>query len=110
MVPTLAFGYVVWVLLRGIDGSGRRLAIRIGAIAAGLATLQAVLQLASIGGSYWLTSLASPSADFDASLGWLATITTGGLWLSAIAPVLFVTAFALGIQDSHPSNSETPPA
>lgn len=111
--PTLAFGYVVWVLLRGIGGSGRRLGVRIGAIAAGLATVDALLLLASIGGSYWLRSFVNASTDFDAALTWqgpLAAVATAGYWLSAIATILLVTAFALGIQDSHPADSETLPS
>jgi hypothetical protein len=113
IAPTLAFGYMVWVLLRGIGGSGRRLAVRAGAIAAGLATVEAVLELASVGGSYWITSLANTSTAFDAGLGWqgpLAAVFIAGAWLSAIATVLFVMAFALGIQDPRPAVSETLPA
>jgi hypothetical protein len=84
-----------------------------GAIAAALATVEAVLELASIGGSYWLRSFANTSADFDAALGWqgpLAAVFIAGAWLSAIATVLFVMAFAFGIQDPRPAVSETIPA
>jgi hypothetical protein len=110
IVATLAFGYVVWVLLRGIGGSGPRRAVRVGGIAAALAAVDAVLELASIGGSYWLRSFANTSTDFDAALGWqgaLLAVFTAGAWSSAIATVLFVTAFALGIQDPRPADSET---
>jgi hypothetical protein len=113
IAPTLAFSYMVWVLLRGIGGPGRRLAIRIGAIVAVLATVQAVLNLASLGGSLWITSLASTSTDFEAALGWqgpLAAVFTAGSWLSAIGTVLFVTAFALGIHDPRATDSGTLPA
>jgi hypothetical protein len=113
IAPTLAFGYVVWVLLRGIGGSDRRLAVRIGAIAAALATVEAVLELASIGGSYWFRSFANTSTAFDAALGWqgaLLAVFTAGAWSSAIATVLFVTAFALGIHEPRPADSETVPA
>jgi hypothetical protein len=113
IVPTLAFGYVVWILLRGIGGSDRRLAVRIGAIAAALATVEAVLELASIGGSYWFRSFVNTSSEFDAALGWqgaLLAVLTAGAWSSAIATVLFVTAFALGIHDPRPADLETGPA
>jgi hypothetical protein len=113
IAPTLAFGYVVWVLLRGIGGSGPRLAVRIGAIAAALAAVEAVLELASIGGSYWLRSFANTSTAFDAALGWqaaLLAVLTAGAWLSALATVLFVTTFALGIHEPRPADSETGPA
>jgi hypothetical protein len=113
VVPTLAFGYVVWVLIREIGGPGRRLAVQIGAIAAALAAGAAVLNLGTFGASVWITSLATTANDFDAALGSqapLATLATGGLWLSAIATVLFVTTFALGIHDSRPADSETLPA
>jgi hypothetical protein len=112
IAPTLAFGYVVWVLIREIGGPGRRLAVRIGAIAAALAAGAAVLNLATFGGSLWITSLANTPTDFDAALGWqgpLAAVTTAGAWLSAIATILFVTAFALGIHDPRPADSGTLP-
>jgi hypothetical protein len=110
VAPMLAFGYLVWVLIRGIGGPGRRLAVRMGAIAAALATVEAVLELASIGASYWLTSFVTASIDFDAVLRWqapLLAVYTAGAWLSALATVLFVTAFALGIHDPRPADSET---
>ena len=110
IAPTLAFGYVVWVLIREIGGPGRRVAVRIGAIAAALAAVEAVLNLASFGGSLWITSLARPSTDFYAALAWETTIATGGFWFSAIATVLFVAAFALGIHDPRQADSGTLPA
>ena len=113
VAPTLAFGYVVWVLIRRIGGPGRRLAVRIGAIAAGLATVQAVLELTAVAGTLWLSSFVNASTDFDPALGWqgpLATIATGGLWLSGIVTVLFVTAFALGIHDDSPIPAAQLPA
>ncbi|HEV2005494.1 MAG TPA: hypothetical protein VGQ85_02670, partial [Candidatus Limnocylindrales bacterium] len=113
VAPTLAFAYVVWVLIRRIGGPGRRLAIRIGAIAAGMATVQAVLEITAVAGSLWLTSFVNASTDFDAALGWqapLVTIAAGGLWLSGITIVLFVTAFALGIHDDPPIPAAQLPA
>jgi hypothetical protein len=113
IAPTLGFGYVVWVLLHGIGGSGRRLAVRTGAIAAALAAAEAVLTLASYGGSLWITSLANASTRFDAALGWqgpLVAVATVGAWLSAIVTVLFVTAFALGIHDDSPAPAAHVPA
>jgi hypothetical protein len=107
-VPTMAFGYLAWVLIRGLAAPGRRLARRIGALAAGLAVLQAVLTVASIGGVIWFRALAAADTDFETMSTWQArffAVSVTSVWLSALGTLLLVSAFAFGLYDRRSSEA-----
>jgi hypothetical protein len=107
----LAWAYVAWVLVRGIDlGPGPRVASRVAAIAAGLLALRATLDILSIAASAWVSSLPS-DAYFDTIPPWQSIFMTaaiGGAWVSVAASAFFVGAFALGIHDDGSSARDEP--